>query len=98
MAVKMKWYLVNVQENCECVAKKAIEEKIRAAKMEEFFGAIVIPADNPEGHTSNEETEGALFFPGFLFVHMILNEQTMNLVRSSPQVTDFTVTNRRNAA
>lgn len=95
----MKWYLVQVQENFECVAKKAIEEKVKAERMEEFFGAIIIPADNANGLMSAErEEDGPLFFPGFLFVHMVLNDQTANLVQGAPNVTHLSVTNRRNVA
>jgi len=96
--VKMKWYLVLVQENFECVAKKAIEEKVRAEQMEEFFGAIVIPNDNDnEPLAIEEENTGPLYFPGFIFVQMILNEQTANLLEGTPKVTHVSVTGGRRA-
>lgn len=41
-----KWYIVNVQSGTENSAKAAIEERIRMHKMEQYFGEVLIPAEN----------------------------------------------------
>jgi transcriptional antiterminator NusG len=41
-----KWYIVNTQTSCENVAKTAIEERINTKNMQEFFGEILVPAEN----------------------------------------------------
>ncbi|WP_413586562.1 transcription termination/antitermination protein NusG [Bdellovibrio sp. HCB274] len=85
-----KWYIVNVQTSCENTAKKAIEEKIKTSKMEEFFGDILIPAENVvELVKGQKQTRSRKFFPGYIFVQMFLNDETWHLVRNASKVTGF---------
>ncbi|WP_413577436.1 transcription termination/antitermination protein NusG [Bdellovibrio sp. HCB290] len=85
-----KWYIVNVQTSCENTAKKAIEEKIKTSKMEEFFGEILIPAENVvELVKGQKQTRSRKFFPGYIFVQMFLNDETWHLVRNASKVTGF---------
>lgn len=88
--MEKKWYIVNVQTSCENTAKKAIEEKIKAQKKEEFFGEILIPAESVvELVKGQKQTKSRKFFPGYIFVQMFLNDETWHLVRSSSKVTGF---------
>lgn len=88
--MEKKWYIVNVQTSCENTAKKAIEEKIKAHKMEEYFGDILIPAESVvELVKGQKQTKSRKFFPGYIFVQMFLNDETWHLVRNSSKVTGF---------
>lgn len=88
--MEKKWYIVNVQTSCESTAKKAIEEKIKSSKMEEYFGEILIPAENVvELVKGQKQTKSRKFFPGYIFVQMFLNDETWHLVRNSSKVTGF---------
>lgn len=88
--MEKKWYIVNVQTSCENTAKKAIEEKIKSSKMEEFFGDILIPAESVvELVKGQKQTRSRKFFPGYIFVQMFLNDETWHLVRNSSKVTGF---------
>ena len=85
-----KWYIVNVQTGCEATAKSAIEERIRSHKMETFFGDILIPAENVVQLVKGQkQTKARKFFPGYIFVNMMLNDETWHLVRHSTKVTGF---------
>lgn len=85
-----KWYIVNVQTNCENTAKNAIEERIKTNKMESFFGEVLIPAENVvELVKGQKATKSRKFFPGYIFVQMFLNDQTWHLVKNSSKVTGF---------
>ena len=85
-----KWYIVNVQTSCENTAKAAIEEKIRSNKMEAMFGDILIPAENVvELVKGQKTTKSRKFFPGYIFVQMVLNDQTWHLVKNSSKVGGF---------
>lgn len=88
--MEKKWYIINVQTSCENTAKKAIEEKIKANKMEEYFGDILIPAESVvELVKGQKQTKSRKFFPGYIFVQMFLNDETWHLVRNSSKVTGF---------
>lgn len=85
-----KWYIVNVQTSSENTAKNAIEERIKTTKMEQYFGEILIPAENVvELVKGQKTTKSRKFFPGYIFVQMFLNDQTWHLVKNSSKVTGF---------
>lgn len=89
-AIVKKWYIVNVQTSCENTAKNAIEEKIKTHKLEQYFGEILVPAENVvELVKGQKTTKSRKFFPGYIFVQMHLNDNTWHLVKNSSKVTGF---------
>jgi transcriptional antiterminator NusG len=85
-----KWYIVNVQSGCEATAKSAIEDRIRTNKMEAMFGDILIPAENVvELVKGQKTTKSRKFFPGYIFVNMVLSDQSWHLVKNSSKVGGF---------
>ncbi len=85
-----KWYIINVQTSSENTAKNAIEERIRTNKLEQYFGEILIPAENVvELVKGQKTTKSRKFFPGYIFVQMFLNDQTWHLVKNSSKVSGF---------
>lgn len=85
-----KWYIVNVQTSCEAIAKTAIQERIKTLQMQDFFGEILIPAENVvELVKGKKATRAKKFFPGYIFVQMVMNEKTWHVVKSSAKVTGF---------
>lgn len=85
-----KWYIVNCQTSCEAIAKSAIQERINSQQMQDMFGEILIPAENVvELVKGKKATRAKKFFPGYLFVQMVMNEKTWHLVKNSSKVTGF---------
>jgi len=85
-----KWYIINVQSGCEATAKSAIEERIRSNKLETHFGEILIPAENVvELVKGQKTTKSRKFFPGYIFVNMVLSDNTWHLVKNSSKVSGF---------
>lgn len=85
-----KWYIVNVQTGCEATAKTAIEERIRTQKYEQYFGDILVPAENVVQLVKGQkQTKSRKFFPGYIFINMFLSDETWHLVRHSSKVTGF---------
>ncbi len=85
-----KWYIVNVNTGSEATAKSAIEERIKSLKKEEFFGDILIPSENVvELVKGQKQTKSRKFFPGYIFVQMVMNEHNWHLVQGASKVTGF---------
>ena len=88
--MEKKWYIINVQSGCEATAKAAIEERVRSHKMENLFGEILIPAENVvELVKGQKTTKSRKFFPGYIFVNMVLSDQSWHLVKNSSKVGGF---------
>ena len=89
-AMVKKWYIVNVQSGTENSAKAAIEERIRMHKMEQYFGEVLIPAENVvELVKGQKTTKSRKFFPGYIFINMFLNDQSWHLVKNTSKVSGF---------
>lgn len=90
MDQEKKWYIVNTQTSCENLAKTAIEERIQNKNMQEFFGDILVPSENVvQLIKGKKQTRARKFFPGYIFVHMVMNDKTWHLVKSASKVTGF---------
>ena len=86
----MKWYVVHTYSGYEQKAKLALAERIRQFKMDAVFGEILIPSENViELVRGEKKTTSRKFFPGYMLVKMILNDNTWHLVKSTPKITGF---------
>jgi transcriptional antiterminator NusG len=88
--VEKKWYIANTATGSENTAKSAIEERIRSLKREEYFGEILIPSENVvELVKGQKQTRSRKFFPGYIFINMVMTEETWHLVKGASKVTGF---------
>jgi len=86
----LKWYIVNTQTSCEAIAKQSIEERIRSLHLEEKFGEILIPSENVvELVKGKKATRARKFFPGYIFVQMVMEDSTWHVVKNASKVTGF---------
>ncbi|MEZ4873382.1 MAG: transcription termination/antitermination protein NusG [Bdellovibrionales bacterium] len=85
-----KWYIVNVQTSCEQTAKTALEERIKAHNMTEMFGDVLVPAEQVvQMVKGKKQSRTKKFFPGYIFVNMVMNEKTWHLVKDTSKITGF---------
>ncbi len=86
----MKWYIVNAHSGFENKAKIALQERIEASTLKDFFGDILIPVETViESKKGEKRTTTRKFFPGYLLVQMELTNETWHLVKSTPKITGF---------
>ncbi len=87
---EMRWYVVHTYSGYEQKAKLALNERIRQFKMESHFAEVLIPSENViELVRGEKKTTSRKFFPGYMLVKMILNDNTWHLVKSTPKITGF---------
>ncbi len=87
---KLKWYIVNTFSGHENRAKLGLEERIKNNKLDEQFGEILIPTESVMSMVKGQRrTSTRKFYPGYMFVEMILNEHTFHLVKATPKITGF---------
>ncbi len=92
----MKWYIVHTQSGFEARARTSLHDSIARAGKAEFFGEVLIPTESVvelvKGQKKSTERK---FFPGYMLVQMILNDETWHIVKSAQRITGF-VGNARN--
>lgn len=87
---QMKWYVVHAYSGFELKAKQALEERIRVMGFEDQFGEVHVPQETVvELVKGQKKTSNRKFFPGYILVQMILNQDTWHLVKETPKITGF---------
>ncbi len=86
-----KWYVVHTYSGFEHKVKAALEERVRSLKLEDKIDQILLPVERVVelGKGGERKTSSRKSFPGYIFVHMELDDETYHVVRSIPRVTGF---------
>jgi transcriptional antiterminator NusG len=85
-----KWYVVHTYSGFENKVKVSLQERVAAADMQDFFSDILIPEEDVVELVSGEKkTSKRKFFPGYILVHMEMNDKTWHIVNDTPKVTGF---------
>ena len=85
-----KWYIVHALSGAEYKAKANLESRIASAGLQEKIDQIIIPTEQVAEikHGQKRVTERR-FYPGYILIHMEMNEETWLLVKSTPGITSF---------
>lgn len=85
-----RWYIIHVQSGCERRAAAGIREKVLKQSAEHLVAEVLVPSANvvtvKHGKKVDQEQK---FFPGYVLVKMLMNEEAWHLVRTVPKVTGF---------
>ena len=87
---EMRWFVVQAFSNYEKRVKLSLEERIARHGMEDMFGEILVPTEDVvEMKSGQKRTSERKFFPGYVLVQMIMNDESWHLVKSTPRVSGF---------
>lgn len=85
-----RWYVVQAYSNFEHRVKKSLLERIELHGLGDKFGEVLVPTEEvvemKEGQQKKSERK---FFPGYVLVHMEMDDQTWHLVKDTPKVLNF---------
>lgn len=88
--VEKRWYVVHAYSGYEKYVMQALQERIRIDGLDEKFGDILVPTEEVvELRAGQKRKSERKFFPGYVLVEMVMDEQTWHLVRSTPKVLGF---------
>ena len=86
----MRWYVVHAYSGMEKAVERNIRESIARAGMENKFGRILVPTEEVvEMKNGQRRTAERKFFPGYVFVEMVMDDDTWHLVKHTNKVTGF---------
>ncbi len=85
-----RWYVVHTYSGYENKVKADIEKTIENRKLQDQILEVSIPLEEVE-EIKNGKIEISLkkMFPGYVFVHMLMNDNTWYVVRNTRGVTGF---------
>jgi transcriptional antiterminator NusG len=86
-----KWYVIHTYSGYEQKAKAALEERVRSMHMEQKIGAVLVPVERVQelGKGGQRKISSRKFFPGYIFVNMLLDDETWHVIKNTPKITGF---------
>ena len=86
----MRWYVVHAYSGMEKAVERNIRERINRAGMQDSFGEILVPTEEVvEIKNGQKRTSERRFYPGYVLVQMVMNDDTWHLVKHTNKVTGF---------
>lgn len=86
----MRWYVVHAYSGMEKAVERNIRERIGRAGMQDMFGEILVPTEEVvEIKNGQKRTSERRFYPGYVLVQMVMNDDTWHLVKHTNKVTGF---------
>ena len=86
----MDWYVIQAYSGYEQKVKAALEERIMLNNLSDKFGEILIPTEQiVELKAGTKTTTERKFFPGYILIQMNLEDDSWQLVQSTPRVSGF---------
>lgn len=87
---RAEWYVIHSYSGMENKVKKNIEHRAESMDMTEKILEIVVPTETEiEIRKGKRREVERRVFPGYVLVHMIMDEDSWYVVRNSPGVTGF---------
>ena len=88
---KMDWFILKVQSNREESIREGLLRRVAIAGLDYYFGDIIVPTEKvTEFKGGKKKVIKRKLYPGYLVVHMEINDDTWFLVRETPGIGDFT--------
>jgi transcriptional antiterminator NusG len=86
----LKWYVVHAYSGMEKAVERNIVERIQRAGMQSKFGRILVPTEEVvEVKNGVKRTTERKFFPGYVLVEMVMDDESWHLVKHTNKVTGF---------
>ena len=85
------WYSVQTYSGMENAVKKNIERRIASMNMQDYIFNVLVPEEKKLEKKKNGESKEIIEkpFSGYVFVDMIVTDETWFMVRNTPMVTGF---------
>ena len=86
----LRWYVVHAYSGMEKAVERNILERIARADMQSKFGRILVPMEEVvEVKNGQKKTTERKFFPGYVLVEMVMDDDTWHLIKHTNKVTGF---------
>jgi transcriptional antiterminator NusG len=85
-----KWYIIHAYSGFEKKVAESIKEQAERKGLSALFEEVLVPTQEVvEVKRGKRVAAEHKFFPGYVLVKMILNDETFHLVKQTAKVSDF---------
>lgn len=85
-----RWYVVHAYSGYEKRVMNTLKERIDLHQMQDLFGEVLVPTEEVvEIRDGKKRKSERKFYPGYVLVHMDMNDESWHLVKNTPHVLGF---------
>ncbi len=86
-----RWYVVHTYSGYENKVKADLDKTIENRNLQDTILEVAVPMENVVEVNKNGERKAAMkkMFPGYVLIHMVMNDDTWYVVRNTRGVTGF---------
>lgn len=91
MTPKVRWYIIQTYSGYENAVKLDLERRVESMGMSDYIFRVIVPEETIiETKADGKQKEKIKqIFPGYVFVEMIVTDESWFVVRNTPRVTGF---------
>ncbi len=85
-----QWYILHTLSGAEDKTKNNLDSRIKAHNQQDLIDDVIIPKEQiTEVKLGKKRVLERKFFPGYILIHMEMNDDTWLFVRKTPGITAF---------
>lgn len=86
-----RWYIIQTYSGFENSVKDDLESRIESMGMKDYIFQVLLPEETVIETAKDGKTKEKIkkMFPGYIFVEMIVTDESWFVVRNTPKVTGF---------
>ena len=85
-----QWYVVQAYSGYENMVMREIQNRAAHNKLLDKIGEVVVPSEEVVEMKSGQKRKSTRkFFPGYVLVNMVMDDQTWHMIRAIPRVMGF---------
>ncbi len=89
--INKQWYILKIATNREDSIRDNLQRRVSMAGLDRYFGEILVPVELiQEFKNGKKKTTKRKLYPGYLVLHMEINDDTWYVVRETAGIGDFT--------
>ena len=91
MTPKVRWYIIQTYSGYENAVKLDLERRVESMGMSDYIFRVIVPEETVIETKADGKSKEKIkqIFPGYVFVEMMVTDESWFVVRNTPRVTGF---------
>lgn len=89
--IQKRWYVIQTYSGYENSVKADLERRVDSMGMNDYIFRVIVPEETiiEKKENGKEKEKVKQLFPGYVFVEMMVTDESWFVVRNTPRVTGF---------
>lgn len=88
--LKKNWYVIHAYSGYENFVMREIQERVERGELHDKIEEVIVPAEDViEVRAGQKRKSTRKFFPGYVLVKMVMDDETWHMIKAIPRVLGF---------